>query len=86
MQKKLLINNSLRRKLTVIVVLAFINILSERLLEYKKPLDFSKVPGVSNECRRDFMYFLAALKKFDLWALRSKFQQRLEILLRHFIC
>lgn len=52
--------------------IGFIDILSVRLLEYKKPLSFSKVPGVSADCQRDFSRFLAALKKFELWALKSK--------------
>lgn len=70
-KKASLMNNSNLPNLTSSYV-GFIDILSVRLLEYKKPLDFSQVPGVSADCQRDFTQFLAALKKFEFWALRSK--------------
>lgn len=64
-----LINNS---NFPSLLSIEFIEILSSRLLEYKKPLDFSDVPGVSRVCQRDFSHFLRALKLFELWALKSK--------------
>lgn len=70
-KKASLMNNSNSPNFTSFFI-GFIDILSVRLLEYKKPLDFSKVPGVSADCQRDFSRFLAALKKFELWALKSK--------------
>lgn len=57
---------------TKISFLEFIKVLSSRLFEHKKPLDFTSVPGVSSECRRDFSHYLSALKNFDWWALKSK--------------
>lgn len=29
------------------------------------------MPGLSFECHRDFIYYLDALEKFELWALKS---------------
>lgn len=46
--------------------------LSSRLLEYNRPLDFSLVPGVTGECQQSFLHYLRALKSFELWALKSK--------------
>lgn len=53
----------------------FIKVLSSRMFEYKKPLDFTSVPGVSSECKQDFAIYLNALKAFEFWALKSKLKK-----------
>lgn len=56
----------------VSLLLEFIKVLSSRLFDYKKPLDFTVVPEVSDDCHRDFVQYLSALKTFELWALKSE--------------
>lgn len=56
----------------------FIKILSSRLLEYKKALNFESIPGVSPECQRGFSHYLDALQRFELWALKSKFWSKVK--------
>ena len=51
----------------------FINVLSQNYLKLHQPFDLSHVPAISIECRMHSHIFVDSLKKFELWALKSKF-------------
>lgn len=51
--------------------LDYLKQLAPKIAQYQKPFLLSN-EGVSEECKKDSMKFLAALKRADLWALKSK--------------
>lgn len=51
----------------------FINVLSERMMKIQPPFDLSHVNGVTKLCQLDSRKFLDALRNFELWALKSEF-------------
>lgn len=51
--------------------LDYIKLLAPKILQHQKPFLLSG-DSVSEQCRKDSAKFLTALKRFDLWALKSE--------------
>lgn len=46
--------------------------LREKIFSVRHVWDFRDVPGVSKKCQEDFDVFIGALDSFELWAVKSE--------------